>query len=191
MHLFKEATLKSAVTLVLGTLSPLTVKPLDGDVDKITKSMQPILASILTLVVPKSKSNVAKKKNKTDDSLYLHDCTKSKSLMAKWVAKKVKENIGKGSTTGALVLDKGAEVPGVDATYCLVSTRVGRRRATARKLYCVVVLACRCSIVSLFHCVYVPLCRCSFVSLFIRVAVHSCRCSILYYITLPMTVCPV
>ena len=79
--------------------------------------------------------------------------------MAKWVAKKVKENIGKGSTTGALVLDKGAEVPGVDATYCLVSTRVGRRRATARKLYCVVV--------------------------------HSCRCSILYYITLPMTVCPV
>ena len=70
--------------------------------------------------------------------------------MATWVAKKVKANVAKGSKTGAVVLDKGVVVPGIDTTYCLASTRVGRRRATASKLQCVVVLACRRSRVSLF-----------------------------------------
>jgi len=128
MHLFREQTLKSAVTMVLGQLKPLYVKPLDGKVPNITAVMQPILEKVFKLSGPTREKQQKKKKN---DTLYLHDCTKSKELMAAWVAKKIELYYDKDTNPTGAFLNESVEVPDIEATYCLSSTRVGRRRATA------------------------------------------------------------
>ena len=143
MHLYREATMTSAVSVVLTQLRPLTVKPMDGKLCEIVPAVQRIIEHALDLSgkPKKEKSNtptwIAAKVESGD--MTFRECDQHPELMDAKVQRTMMEWYKKGSKTGAYMLREGQRVPGPEELYQLSDRRVGRRRATVR---------CACSRVS-------------------------------------------
>ena len=143
MHLYREAPMTSAVSVVLTQLRPLVVRPMDGKLSDIVPATQRIVEHALKLSgkPKKEKSNTSTwiaSRLKSGDITY-RECDEHPELMDGKIAQTMADWYKKGSETGAYLLKKGQRVPGPEELYQLSDRRVGRRRAT---------VGCRCSRVS-------------------------------------------
>ena len=143
MHLYREAPMASAVSVILTQLRPLVVRPMDGKLSDIVPATQRIVEHALELSgnPKKEKSNTSTwiaSRLKSGDITY-RECDEHPELMDGKIAQTMADWYKKGSETGAYLLKKGQRVPGPEELYQLSDRRVGRRRAT---------VGCRCSRVS-------------------------------------------
>ena len=143
MHLYREATMTSAVSVIMTQLRPKVVRPMDGKLIDIVPAVQRIVEHALELsgkpVEEKSHTVIwIASKIKSGDMTF-RECDEHPELMDAKVQKTMAEWYKRGSETGTYLTRKGQRVPGPEELYKLSDNRVGRRRAT---------VGCGCSRVS-------------------------------------------
>jgi hypothetical protein len=135
MHLYRESVMKSAVSVIMTQLRPLTVKPMDGNLEEIVPATQRIVECALELKgKPKAEkinsSGWVAARLKSGEVLTFRECDEHPELMDAKVARTMASWYKKGSRTGGYMLSPDQTIPGPEELYKLSDRRVGRRRAT-------------------------------------------------------------